>query len=77
VLKYAINGLNKIPVKNYKDVYQVFVVTLINLRSDRMKYKALVFLKKFEECVDDQLTKLRKKLRNLLYENIRYIASKH
>jgi hypothetical protein len=35
VLKYAINGLHKIPTKNFKDVYQVFVVTLINVRNDR------------------------------------------
>lgn len=53
------------------------MVTLINVREDRTKYRALVFLKKLEDCVENHLIKLRKKLRNLLYENIRHISIKN
>ena len=77
VVKYVINGLNNIPVKNLKDIYQVFVVTMINVKEDRAKYRALVFLKKFEDSVENNLIKLRKKLRNLLYENVRHISQKY
>jgi type III secretory pathway component EscV len=77
VIKYVVNGLNNIPLKNLKDIYQVFVVTQINVREDRLKYRALVFLKKLEDGVENNLTKLRKKLRNLLYENIRHVSQKY
>jgi len=47
---------------------------MINVKEDRAKYRALMFLKKFEDSVENNLIKLRKKLRNLLYENVRHIS---
>lgn len=51
--------------------------TLIKVRNDRQNYRALAFLKKLEECIDNQLIKLRKKLRNLLYQAVRYYSQKY
>ena len=67
VVKYATGGLHLIPLRNYPDLYRVFVITVINLRLDRRSYASIRFLGKLEDAMENQLIKLRKKVRNQFY----------
>jgi hypothetical protein len=71
VVKYSTGGLGLVPFQNYPDLYKVLVVSLINLETDRHKYKALKFLGKMQNAMENQLIRLRKKIRNNFYSYLK------
>jgi len=75
VVKYSTGGLGLVPFQTYPDLYKVLVVSLINLESDRSKYKALRFLSKMQNAMENQLIKLRKKVRNNFYSALRVLKN--
>lgn len=76
VLKHLRRGTSNLKVAAYADLYNIFVVSIINFRLDSRKYVSFRFFRKLEEAVDGKLLRLKKQLRNMLYAELKGLLRK-
>ena len=74
VLGYVSKDLSEASLYSFKDLYEIFMISLINFKSDVQKFPNLKVLKKFEEAVTKKLISLKKRMKNEMYLELKSIV---
>ena len=71
LIKYTHCNIGTIPLRHYPDLYKMFGISLINFKHDIRKYRVLLFFEKMESAIEEQFIRLKKKIRNYFYQELK------
>ena len=74
VIGYFGKDLAEISLLNFPSLYQIFLVSLLNFRSDSQKFTSLKILRKFEDIITKKLISIKKRMKNEIYTELKSLA---
>ena len=74
VISYCEKDLADISLLNFPGLYQIFLIALVNFKSDSQKFTSLKILRKFEDVITKKLISLKKRLKNEVYTELKSLV---
>ena len=75
VISYFNKDLGETSMFTYAALYKIFLVALINFKSDAQKFTSLKLLKKFDEIVTKKLVSIKKRMKNEMYSELKTLVA--
>lgn len=74
VISYCSKDLAETSMFSYGNLYKIFLIALINFKSDAQKFTSLKLLKKFDEIVTKKLVAIKKRVKNEMYVELKTLV---
>lgn len=75
VIDYCSRDLADTSMFAYSSLYRIFLIALLNFKSDSQKYTSLKLLKKFEDAVTKKLISIKKRIKNETYNELKILVA--
>lgn len=75
VIGYCAKDLAETSIFTYGTLYRIFLIALINFKSDAQKFTSLKLLKKFDEIVTKKLVSIKKRIKNEMYSELKSLVA--
>ena len=75
VINYCNKDLAETSMFTYGELYKIFLISLVNFKSDAQKFTSLKLLRKFDEIVTKKLVSIKKRMKNEMYSELKTLVA--